>query len=540
MKEAREENVEVPLGAEEMPSAEQEEEQVSLPASRLKDLLLAVFHHECDWCELPAPLQNDREVVLASVAGGFACWIRLPERWKFDPEVLSAALRGQPPDAKPLFSCMWHTFPEHIQTNPDVITTALETETLGWTSIPTELVTRHSTIALFGVQNSLVDAEDFPCLNRDFLKTAIERGKLSWHLLPRNFQHDIGFVRSLSSFASHHVPCAIFRQFPSLCRDPTFWLQLMAGLERSREDMLNDRHTPLFILMERDFAQEICSNHEVMVKACHLDKFILEYMIHPSLLASRQFLVAVLEDYPHLLVHLSHETQKLFPEVIRQSFAPLGNHSKLQYDLCSHIAARMAPELWEDRDFSLSWFGAGLPFVEEVFAASWKDDKEIFLLVAEYCRVDLQPLSFTKASLSLRGDQQFMKQVLERAPALLSCASERLKQDFNLMTLAFAAEPLDVVHALLRGYAGQKNLVHDFCHEVELMLQRYETFTATILFGISTSDSGSPLSILNQGTETSVVYKKLISQYLDVPTGKQLRLMRKARSNMMAIQSGDH
>jgi len=68
-------------------------------------------------------------------------------------------------------------------------------------------------------------------------------------------------------------------------------------------------------------------------------------------------------------------------------------------------------------------------------------------------------------------------------------------------------------------------------------LEMHKTFFSTFLSGISSrvDESGagrSSLSVLNQGAETALGYKKLTAQYLDVPTGKRLRLLRHAHRNL--------
>jgi len=45
---------------------------------------------------------------------------------------------------------------------------------------------------------------------------------------------------------------------------------------------------------------------------------------------------------------------------------------------------------------------------------------------------------------------------------------------------------------------------------------------------------------LNQGVETSIVFKRLIAQYLDIPTGKRLTLLRRAYSNLSEAMKDWH
>ena len=47
-----------------------------------------------------------------------------------------------------------------------------------------------------------------------------------------------------------------------------------------------------------------------------------------------------------------------------------------------------------------------------------------------------------------------------------------------------------------------------------------------------------PLTLLNQGSETSLVLKKKLAAYLGVPTGRQLGVLRRAAENIRECGSG--
>ena len=70
-------------------------------------------------------------------------------------------------------------------------------------------------------------------------------------------------------------------------------------------------------------------------------------------------------------------------------------------------------------------------------------------------------------------------------------------------------------------------------------LDNHEDFITTVLRGMS-RDSGSNLSVLDQGTETSVVYKKLIAEYLGITFGRKLGLARRAFENISAAQDNKY
>lgn len=64
-------------------------------------------------------------------------------------------------------------------------------------------------------------------------------------------------------------------------------------------------------------------------------------------------------------------------------------------------------------------------------------------------------------------------------------------------------------------------------------MDRYETFVTSILIGISlpADPAHCPLSILNQGVETSIAYKRRIAEYVGIPMGESLLTYQRALKN---------
>jgi len=138
-----------------------------------------------------------------------------------------------------------------------------------------------------------------------------------------------------------------------------------------------------------------------------------------------------------------------------------------------------------------------------------------------------------------------MKQVVAVKPILFCCAVGGLAYDFELALSAFA-HSADVVHTWLskpwmreeadavtddREFAVQ--WLRSFQNRLQETLELHHVFMTTTLIGISqTRDSGSSLAVLNQGSVTSTIYKRRIADYLDIPTGKRLRTLRRAAENI--------
>ena len=164
---------------------------------------------------------------------------------------------------------------------------------------------------------------------------------------------------------------------------------------------------------------------------------------------------------------------------------------------------------------------------------SLADDQDVFLLIAEHCQQEAaRRRSFANASPALRAKKVFMMKVVAHDASLFGLASAALQQDFDLALLAFAAQDPAVVGAYLneRHYPNQRHFVERFHRQVQDMLGVHEAFW-TLLCGML-PDSGSALTVLNQGLETSLGYKQLIAALLDVQTGKKLRLLRRAYTNL--------
>jgi hypothetical protein len=120
-----------------------------------------------------------------------------------------------------------------------------------------------------------------------------------------------------------------------------------------------------------------------------------------------------------------------------------------------------------------------------------------------------------------------------------------LRNDFDLCLLAFsggrevAQEEVDHREFLGRvtygssDFTGQSKYVEIFHSQVSKCLQSHTIFSKIVLPAMAlSSESGCSLAVLNQGAETSLAYKKRMAEYLDIPTGKKLKLHRKAASNI--------
>ena len=116
--------------------------------------------------------------------------------------------------------------------------------------------------------------------------------------------------------------------------------------------------------------------------------------------------------------------------------------------------------------------------------------------------------------------------------------SEELRHDFDLITMATAGSstPLERYLRENRTSLDDRNAFIAACiQKANERIETAETFFKTILCGISFANLNCPLRLLDQGTETRSCFEDLIAQYVHVPSGEQVHLIRRALSNLRSL-----
>ena len=547
---------------------EQEIAKLRRQVVELKDIAVKALARDFDvndWLELSEEWRTDRAIVEAAVQLNSEIFSRLPRKWATDADILVSAMAGYggsrwfrnniPGDCflhpKVTTAALqhrhfdeWDQVPLRLKRDPMVVRMALEKNVVDWHDVPTEIKTTFPEVAFYGLKAGHIHrAEDCLCLmDREFFSGEIRSGGIHemehFDLIPEEFQNDLDFVRNIAHLVDTKVTVMLMQKVPELCQDRSFWCRVVA---------LGREHSSVYGLLEQTTTpQTILSDRELMTKACRINPNILK-LVDASLGNDRVFLERLLPLAPAALPKMSREAQRLFPDMIMNMFEVFVSQRCFSYwgvDV-EGLPRVLAPELWDDRQFVLRYFASGLPFAASIFPASWKDDGEIFLLIAKHCQKDLRRQSFEKASVALRSKKDFLLQVLERDTSLFCCAAPRLQQNFDVALRAFAGPVKNVERYIdASHYDGQDDFVRQCHSKIGRMLDLHKDFVSTILQGMSPPNDdardGSTLSVLNQGVETSIVFKRLIAQYLDIPTGKRLTLLRRAYSNLSEAMKDWH
>jgi len=524
---------------------------------------------------LPKLVKSHPEVYLCLLKEKRLAWKDVPEDVKTSPELCLKTNTGLCRWLLKEKRLAWKDVPEDVKCNPKVCCLMLKANLIAWEDVPEEVKQTDKEIALFGVRRDCIraNADDYPCLlDQPFMLKQLGlcdrpygNNCLSWNRLPTLFKTDIEFARSFvysSDVDLHaHIVSAILASFAPLCDERKIWLAFAD--DASEGGLLRGK---LHNLIEKFAPTAIRSDAEFMLQAFESPEFRVLALVEGSLVADRDFFSDALEDNPGVLRYACRASQRHFPDLVDraiQEFTEQGDMNLTEFHM---LAENLPPEFWDNRDFLLRWFEGGLPFlshphsfrlpspfydgVDDERLRAWTEDKDIFLLIADYCEPHFRHRSFVNASVTLRRNKKFMLQVLAIDPSLAWAVAHEIRNDFHICLLSFSGENehctasgelvLQEVqrrrhkyHRRQHNYRRELDKLENFRSILTTRLDAHSIFSTILLPGISqTPDSGCTLAVLNQGAETSFKYKKVIAELLDVPTGKQLRLHQQAFDNL--------
>lgn len=210
------------------------------------------------------------------------------------------------------------------------------------------------------------------------------------------------------------------------------------------------------------------------------------------------------------------------PEIAVKAIA-IASRRNLRY-----IRPYVQPDtLWRNRDVAIAWIRRGNRVLDS-FESLLVDDHEFVLEVAEHSW-----LEFSRVGQGLRADAEFMTEAIDRNGRVIRFAATPIQNDMNMLVRALANTP----HAIWPDSRIKRNDVLTFVND---KLTLHKVFVSEFLRGIAVTNPPqapahrSQLHLLDRGVETSQAFKKLIAEFLGVPTGEELRIIRAANVNLTA------
>eukprot|EP00980_Cylindrotheca_fusiformis_P009573 scaffold2115_cov97-Cylindrotheca_fusiformis.AAC.2 len=242
--------------------------------------------------------------------------------------------------------------------------------------------------------------------------------------------------------------------------------------------------------------------------------------------------------------------QRRHPEIPTRA-VQVSLYRNLRY-LPSHIP----DDLWtHNRDLCVAWIRRGGQILDSIEQRLQLGDRLLALEVAKYNWSE-----FNRVSEDLLQDRDFIVQALEQNGRILRFAHESITRDVNVQIAAVAYHPVQATSggsggsgaagmastttttdsgSLAYTFRGICNL-SELQEHVQMKLDLHSSFVLDFLRGIAISphpnvapNLRSQLIMLDRGVETSQAFRELIANYLGVPTGRHLKLLRMAFGTLL-------
>eukprot|EP00980_Cylindrotheca_fusiformis_P022842 scaffold9832_cov73-Cylindrotheca_fusiformis.AAC.2 len=273
---------------------------------------------------------------------------------------------------------------------------------------------------------------------------------------------------------------------------------------------------------------------------------------------------------------LSHASRRLqrMPEIILVSITPASAWNTLKvvpwsiqrrhpeiptravqvslYRNLRYLPSHIPDDLWRrNRDLGVAWIRRGGRILDSIEQRLQLGDRLLALEVAKYNWSE-----FYRVGEDLLQDRDFIVQALEQNGRILRFAHESITRDVNVQIAAVAYHPVQATSggsagsmasttttthsgSLASTFRGICNL-SELQEHVQMKLDLHSSFVLDFLRGIAISphpnvapNLRSQLIMLDRGVETSQAFKELIANYLGVPTGRHLKLLRMAFGTLL-------
>jgi hypothetical protein len=396
-----------------------------------------------------------------------------------------------------LWERLWRLVPPNLQADRELALAFLESAPAG-------------SISVFMVPEELHN-------DKPFLLEVCRLGKLDW--LPHcaccgdvtvDLDPDFGRALLTCEFVEPDIVDSIVSQFPELWQDRRFWETLHpVQYEEVWEDLMD--HMPTRFRDEKDIMLRFCTSESAMEAVVSILGNDGSQLLH-----DREIVEALLETDPIQVL-------SCFPEFVQMEFPDLVAKSIENSEDLDYLEEIICDELWLNRDIALAWIRrGGLDDGDSIMVEYFFNDEEIFLAIAEHS-YEL----FHFASERLRCDKVFLLEAVVANGKVWTELNEEMKNDFEITLAAFAGAP-NLPYFCFSQDNGQ---MIQFARTVRDKLSHHDTFVKLIIGSIDAA-SGSTFFRLNQGRDTSLVYKRQIAECLGIAMGDELKLLRQASANL--------
>lgn len=399
---------------------------------------------------------------------------------------------------------MWKLAAPHLQHDPELLLQALKNG-LGLRDVPDMF------------------SQDF-----DFLQQALLVNAALYLQLTSTLQAEITLARQaiLSEDSTPDVHARALHHFSSLKSERQVVLSLC---QRGDVHLLPE-------LLQLPSSESFTDDLEIMKVAVARDAKLFS-MASPRLQASPQLIFVALTPTS------AWDTLKSIPSTILRQHPEIPTRA-IQISTprnLRYLQVHIPDDMWAThKPLCLAWLkrkGRVLDAFEPLLALQppFVDaDLDIPLAVAKYNWSE-----FYRVGDALLNDREFMLKALALEGRILRFAPSPLREDFDMQVMAIANFRNNILyHCSIASTLGGTVEASTLEHQIQDRLQLHQTFCHDFLRGIAIAQPHQPpqlrsqLPMLDRGVETSQAFKRLIAEFLGVPFGQHLSLLRRAYRNL--------
>lgn len=299
-------------------------------------------------------------------------------------------------------------------------------------------------------------------------------------------------------------PC--FCEVLSESTDP-YKLWLDWACQRPKAERYPWRKSPIELRSDRELMLAVIAQEEQVMK--HVGR---------ELAVDIEFVTSALELNILALGYLQKATLRSFPHLI--SIDRLAKYKAAEGNDPNRLVQKIAENYWHDRTFVEGWLSVGFDLHPKM-APQFQDDMSILSLHAMNFEwetfIEKSKDKKYKYPRNLISENTITNKGTVRSLLLSGALAQPL---MNLARYTTARLDLDYELNLLASYKTH-SYEPGFSCLVKMIAQykEYQGFFQGLLCG-ATEGSGSPLAILDQGTDTTI--KRIIASFLDFPKGELL------------------
>ena len=379
--------------------------------------------------------------------------------------------------------------------------------------------------------------------DREFWMKLIEQDSSVWSELPEKYAGEAMFARNIRCFETEELFEDVTSRFPFLFKERALWSTVIES-ECEIEEIFMD-------LLREHLPERFLRDKELMLSACRCNPEVLQ-LLPVELQQDRDLVEAAIEPNsqymppepkPDALKYIPKSVQVLYPNLTAKAISNVikGDGSVYYGDVTDSHMALVAESLWENLKIWEAWFEIGGELHSRL-PESMKENREFGLLVAKH-----QQGFETATSVALRSDKAYMMKAVETDCTLFIAAHGRLRRDFDLAVLACSdvnypelVECIEWAGELDQNAADRIDEDWDFLRSVrakaKAKVQAHAGFTEAFVYGMTDfAGPGCHLPMLVHDKETCSGLKRLIADFLDVPTGKEVSKLRRVVENVKGV-----